>query len=271
MNRVVRVGLQVANVLAATAVVCTTLLLCGGALLVAALSPEAGYNPPTTAVGWMNEIVGSTRELLTTSAVLVVALIVACALTVGTALLRRTGWIAIGGVCGILLALTQVSVTVANSEMDQLARRATAAVGNTTALEPQPLAEPVPEPITVQDARAELTRMLRATLDAAVPPVVDDNGQPIAVERVELRATSCGESGSRLGTAVSLSTGDNAASLTAILAAWDRAGYLPDRAMREDLRYSTTRPLERMSIRDTTTIDGLIHMGIESTCVAAGQ
>lgn len=271
VNRAARVAVRVASVLACTAVVCATLLLCGGALLVAALSPETGYNPPTTAAGWTREIVRSTHELLTTSALLATALIVMCAITVSAALLRRIGWSVIGSVCVILLALTQVGVSFANFEMDKLAGRAVAAVGNTTAIEPQSSAEPEPEPITVQDTRQEMSRLLQATLEVAVAPVVNESGEPIAIEQVDIRATPCGESGSRLGAAVALNTGDNAASLRAILAAWDRAGYLPDRAMQEDLRYSTTLPLERMSIRDTSTTDGLIHMGIESTCATASQ
>ncbi|MDR7183703.1 hypothetical protein J2X85_000726 [Microbacterium trichothecenolyticum] len=40
--------------------------------------------------------------------------------------------------------------------------------------------------------------------------------------------------------------------------------------MQEDIRYSTTLPVERLSIRDKTTIDGLLHLSIQSACAVAG-
>ncbi|WES63955.1 hypothetical protein P0L94_15985 [Microbacter sp. GSS18] len=271
MNRAVRITLQILNVLAAVAAVGVTLALCGGALLFAALTGDTTYNEPTTAAGWIDEIAQSAGNLLTLSAILAVALIVACAVAVGAALLRRTVWIIIGGLCGILLAAAQIGVIYAKTEFDALANRAIAAVGNTVAIEPQPPAEPEPEPITLQDARDEMTRMLEATLNAAVPPVVGENGDPIIIDDIEIRATACDEQGAKLWAALTLTTGDNAGSLASILGAWDRAGYLPDRAMQEDVRYSTTLPLERMSIRDKTTIDGYIHMGIASACAMADR
>lgn len=271
MNRAARITLQTLNALAAIAAVGVTLVLCGGALLFAALTGDTFYNEPRTAAGWIDEIVQSAGNLLSLSAILAAALIVACAAAVGAALLRRTAWIVIGGLCGILLAGAQIGVISAKAEFDALANRAIAAVGATVAIEPQPPAEPEPEPITVRGARVEMTRMLQATLDAAVPPVVDENGDPITIDDVEIRASACDEQGSKLGAALTFSTGDNAGSLAGILGVWDRAGYLPDRAMQEDLRYSTTLPLERMSIRDKTSIDGYIHIEIASTCAAADE
>lgn len=36
--------------------------------------------------------------------------------------------------------------------------------------------------------------------------------------------------------------------------------------MQEDIRHSETLPIEKMSIRDSTSIDGLIRMQITSQC-----
>ncbi|MBB2975792.1 hypothetical protein FHX49_001359 [Microbacterium endophyticum] len=271
MNRALRTSLLTLNVLAGVAVVGATLLLCGGAILFALLNSGTGYSVPTTAAAWIREISRSSSNILFLSTTLAVALIVACAATVAAAMMRRTAWIVTGGVCGILLALTQIGVASTSTEVDALASRAIAAVGNTTAVEPQPGTEAERDSITVSDAYDEMTRMLRATLEAAAPPVVGENGAPLTVDQVEVDAASCGEDGSQLSAALTLSTGDNAASLSAILGAWDRAGYLPDRAMQEDLRYSTTLPLERMSIRDKTTIDGYIHIAITSACAVADR
>ena len=87
-----------------------------------------------------------------------------------------------------------------------------------------------------------------------------------------MAAAPCGEVGARLTVDLTFRTGDNAASLVRILAAWDSAGYMPDRAMQEDFRYSTELPIERMRIRDSTTIDGMLHLKLETACAveAAG-
>jgi len=39
--------------------------------------------------------------------------------------------------------------------------------------------------------------------------------------------------------------------------------------MQVDLRYSTALPIERMSIRDSTSVDGMIHLTLESACAVA--
>ncbi|QKJ19715.1 hypothetical protein [Microbacterium hominis] len=269
MRPATRAALRTGTVVAGVLVIVATILLCGGAFLVVVLGVGTGYGPPSTAAGWIDAVTRSAHTLLHTSATLAVALIIACAITVLAAFLRSTPWIVVGGVCGILLGLTQLGVAAANSEMDALASRAREAVGSATTAEPLPRAEPEPKALTVPEARAELARMVDATLEAAQGPVVSDTGAPIDPDDVEIRSTACGETGARLGATLTLRTSDNSASLARILAVWDRAGYLPDRAMQEDIRYSTTLPLERMSIRDTTTIDGLLRIGIASACAVA--
>ncbi|MBD3941897.1 hypothetical protein IF188_09345 [Microbacterium sp. NEAU-LLC] len=93
----------------------------------------------------------------------------------------------------------------------------------------------------------------------------------IVIDDSLLLTAACNEAGSRLTASLQLATGDNADSLTAILGAWDAAGYLPDRVMQEDIRDSTTLPIERTSIRDRTTIDGLPHLEVMGACSATDQ
>src|SRR5690606_11102060 len=101
----------------------------------------------------------------------------------------------------------------------------------------------------------------------AVGPFRDANGNdvdpatPVAPSRV-----ACSGGGARASLRFEFEAADNATSVARILEAWDSAGYDADRAMHEDIRYSDTLPIERMSIRDTTSIDGLIHMAITSQC-----
>lgn len=62
-------------------------------------------------------------------------------------------------------------------------------------------------------------------------------------------------------------TDDNVTSVAQILGVWDDAGYESDRAMHEDIRYSKTGPVARLTMRDTTSIDGFVRMTITSACI----
>jgi len=124
----------------------------------------------------------------------------------------------------------------------------------------------VPVPPTIVESQQSIQEMAAMSLDAAVGVVKDGNGQAFDLAAVPAMSAACDETGARVTLTLAFQTADNSASLGRILAAWDKAGYLPDRAIQEDIRYSDTRPVETMSIRDKTTIDGLIHMQITSRC-----
>ncbi|PVW02962.1 hypothetical protein DEA06_14405 [Microbacterium sp. Gd 4-13] len=121
-------------------------------------------------------------------------------------------------------------------------------------------------PFAIDEARAGLEEMVVASLAAAVGPVHTATGDPIDPNELAAVQSACGENDARLGIAIEFTTADNAASLAQILQTWDTAGYSSDRAIQEDIRYSDILPIERMSIRDSTTIDGLIHMQITTQC-----
>lgn len=124
--------------------------------------------------------------------------------------------------------------------------------------------------VTLSAARDALTERASATLAAAVAPVRDAAGAAPNAGALSPEETSCDAGGARLALALDLTTGDNAASLDRILAEWDDAGYSRDRAMQEDIRYSDSLPVERLSVRDTTTIDGRLHVRMTTRCVPAG-
>ncbi|MDR7187603.1 hypothetical protein J2Y46_000419 [Microbacterium sp. BE35] len=269
IRRVLRSVGRVFGVVLAVAVVGGTLVLCAGALLVGVLADDTGYREPRTAVEWMQAIDRAASALMFAAGALAVALVVTCVIAVAGAFARRTSWSVIGVVCSGLLALAIVGVGV-SGQVESLVARAVSAVGNAPAVAPIPSPSPAPDPLTVDDARQEMLAMFSTTIDAAAAPVTTADGSPLIVDAAQLQAAPCGEVGSRLALTTELATADNAASLDAILAAWDAAGYLPDRAMQEDIRYSATLPVERLSIGDTTTIDGLLHVSIQSACAVAG-
>ena len=66
------------------------------------------------------------------------------------------------------------------------------------------------------------------------------------------------------GVELVIATDDNAASYAAILDAWSAAGYASDSAMQEYIRSDGA---VRLSARDRTTIDGMLHLGIGGPCV----
>ncbi|MFJ4038764.1 hypothetical protein ACIPVB_11840 [Microbacterium sp. NPDC090007] len=116
---------------------------------------------------------------------------------------------------------------------------------------------PAQEP--ARDTRAEVATMAATALNAAVGPITDAAGAPVAVP-------SAGDlpcDGST-GLALSLATADNAASYAAILAAFDAAGYASDRAIQEDLR---SNGVVLLSARDRSSIDGLLHFSLSAECV----
>lgn len=130
---------------------------------------------------------------------------------------------------------------------------------------PSPTPTP-PAALSLRNAEESLRDMAGRSLVVAVQPVLDASGASIDLDAAQPVSVDCEEGGARLTRSLDFITGDNGRSLEQILALWDGAGYLPDRAMQQDIRYSETLPIERMSIRDTTTIDGLLHLVITTRC-----
>lgn len=109
------------------------------------------------------------------------------------------------------------------------------------------------------DTRERVAAMAALTVDAAEGTAVDATGSPVrppAASELPCDGTT--------GVELVFATDDNAASYAAILGAWSAAGYAPDRAMQEDIRDDGT---VRLSARDRTTIDGMLHLRIGGPCV----
>tara|TARA_Y100000114_G_C11760846_1_gene329589 strand:+ start:1011 stop:1832 length:822 start_codon:yes stop_codon:yes gene_type:complete len=264
-----RVATRAIKALAILTLVIGTIVLCGATVLFVMLSGDIGYDKPVTAAGWLEEIAEAASAKSAAPAILSMTLIVVCVIIAITIWRRSVEWLAAGLVCGVLLSGSLVIVAWGDDNVDRLTEMATSAIGNTPAILPPGGTTPAPDPLTVTQARDETTRMLRATIEASAPPLRTPEDVPVTVHQTPVSAVPCGEAGARLTVDLAFSTGDNAASLTHILAAWDTAGYLPDRAMQVDLRYSTALPIERMSIRDSTSVDGMIHLTLESACAVA--
>jgi hypothetical protein len=123
-------------------------------------------------------------------------------------------------------------------------------------------------PITAESIDEGLRELLTASIDASAGAVLDASGAPIDVSGLTPVIAACADTaGIQKELSIDFRTEDNARSLARILEVWDAAGYDRDRAMQEDIRYSETLPIERMSIRDRSSIDGMLHMTITSACV----
>lgn len=125
-----------------------------------------------------------------------------------------------------------------------------------------------PSPVTMKSIDDDMREIVEDSLAAASGAVVDASGTPIEASTLSLSAAPCAEGpGTRRELQLEFRTDDNTRSIERILAVWDRAGYERDRAMHEDIRYSETLPVARMSIKDTSSVDGLIHLTSTSICV----
>lgn len=138
--------------------------------------------------------------------------------------------------------------------------------------DPTPTPSPAPTPAATSPEQIEdaVRTMIAASFDAAGGEVRDATGIETDAGTLSIPFASCDVPGAeRAEVSLQFATADNARSLTRILEAWDDAGYLPDRAMQSDIRYSETLPIAQMTIRDRTTIDGLLHMTITSACAVS--
>ncbi|MFK3678018.1 hypothetical protein ACI2IP_09805 [Microbacterium sp. NPDC090218] len=149
---------------------------------------------------------------------------------------------------------------------DRTPRCGLTAAGVTTPIPTTPSAEPAP--VTVESIEGDMREIVGASLAASSGAVVDASGAPLEASALSLSSVPCAEGpGSRREVQIAFRTDDNARSLERILAVWDQAGYDSDRAMGEDIRYSESLPVARMSVKDTSSIDGLIHLTSTSVCV----
>lgn len=120
-------------------------------------------------------------------------------------------------------------------------------------------ADEEPSESAPSDTRERVAAMAALTVDTVEGTAVDAAGSPIRVPKAAELACD-----GTTGVDLTFATADNAASYAAILAAWTAAGYASDRAMQEDIRSDGA---VRLSARDRTTIDGMLHLRIGGPCV----
>ncbi len=124
------------------------------------------------------------------------------------------------------------------------------------------------EVLTSASVDDRIRRLLDGSFAATSGTPVDASSAAIDASTAIPSAVPCADgSGMQHHVDLAFRTDDNARSVAQILDVWDDAGYETDRAMQEDIRYSETDPVARMTIRDTTSIDGLVRMTITSACV----
>ncbi len=135
---------------------------------------------------------------------------------------------------------------------------------------PEPSEEIAPtEILTPATVHAEIRRLLDDSFAVTSGTPLDASGARIDVSAATPDSVACADgSGTQYHVDLGFRTDDNARSVARILGVWDEAGYESDRAMQEDIRYSETAPVARMTIRDTTSIDGLVRMTLTSACVS---
>lgn len=256
-----------ARYVAASALIAASVLVCGYLMIVALFVVGSSTSEPNTTEAWVREIAQSAGLIAKGAlwAFIGLGVTVACAL-IGVRL-RKNRWMWVGIACSALFACTLLFVTISGPfRLDHLVERATAAIKNGPAVEPTPPRQTPPPQFTAKYVRSAIQEMAAVSQKAAVAPVTDVNGALVDLAEIVPTAAACEDSGSQVSAQLDFRTGDNAKSLDRILAAWDSAGYAPDRAMQLDIRSSATLPVATMTIRDSTTIDGLIHLHLVGQC-----
>lgn len=131
-----------------------------------------------------------------------------------------------------------------------------------------PPSEPAAAPLDSAAIDEEMRLLLKDSLDAAAGTPVDASGATLDAGSVPSTVEPCIDgAGVQQELVVEFRTDDNAESVARILRLWDGHGYDADRAMQEDIRFSVGDAVERMTIRDRSTIDGLIRMAMTSGCM----
>ena len=246
-------------------------LICLFVAFVVVFGVSTGYSAPDTAAGWAAAIAEAIGVLSFGITVSTIGLILAATVSVTLARTRhRTGRNG-AALCAALFAATLLFAVIGGSaQLRDIAARAEAAAVEVGPI-PVPWADPTPETLTYAQAHSEVSKMVRLSLDAAVGAVVAADGRPVDAGVIIPEMSACGEARTKLSVTLSVRTEDNARSLQRILAAWTAAGYATDRAMQSDIRYSDSLPVESLTIRDSSTIDGLIRLQILSQCLVAGH
>ncbi|WEG09681.1 hypothetical protein PU630_03695 [Microbacterium horticulturae] len=257
-----RIVARVAAVLGYVTVVCVLLAWLFWTLLVVWGRTDTTYVADEPEA-WQRRLAGAGIAVGRVSLIAGVVLVAAVVLAVVAARRDREGWMSLGIVIGLfsLVVLLNAGLTWAS-----FVSRVNAALASFQ--EYGTSTPPRFEPPTRHDARVEIDRMVRESLDAVVDPW-DAEGHRLAIGDVPVTSSPC-HADRYFGDVtqyadLALRTADpNAAS--DILAAWDEAGYDDDRDGQDAVRYSDLLPIKRMTLHDTTATDGFVRLHIESQC-----
>lgn len=250
-----------------------TLIAPAGVWLFLALGVGSWYSPPTTAADWIREISVAAENLVIISSFLAVGVAAAAAMAIVAGFFREIGITVVASVCAAcFLVMLAFVATNGQQQVRDLGAIAISAAGSTPAMAPPPPEpEQSPPPLGTAEARAELVRLARLSLEATVGPAVDAEGAVASADEPVIVSSPCGEIGAVLSMELVFSSTDPAASLASILAAWDAEGYAPDAAMQTSIRYSDTLPVASLHASDRSSIDGMLHLRLTSACAIPGQ
>lgn len=265
MSRAAGLGRAVSAVAAVAAVgagVCAILLV----FLDSVGAVVAGSYGAPTVVASASRAQRSAQALQT--AVLVLGTALAASLLLFAFVRRRSRrWRATSIICGTLFSLALIAelvvVPAAIQQAADDAARLAEGVPVGVVAEPTPSPDPtVPPPLTADAARAEMRSLIERSVAAAGGTPLGVDGAELAASDIPFDAAPCGDTGTRLSAQFSIRADDPDGAVARLLRIWDDAGYAPDRAMQQDIRYSETLPVERLIVRAADPI----RVSVESAC-----
>ncbi|MFT4307114.1 MAG: hypothetical protein QM604_09515 [Microbacterium sp.] len=175
---------------------------------------------------------------------------------------------------GVLAALTavstasdgEVSILIGAFTLPDVAGQDFVCGIDVASAAPQQSASASPTTYDIGEAQASIRSMAAASLAAAAAPVRGADDGVVDVQQLAFVSTARDDNGARAGVTLDFRTADNTDPR-----GLGRCGLCAGPCDPGGLRYSEALPIEKMTIRDTSTIDGLIHMRITSRCSVLTQ
>lgn len=271
------VARRVASGVAIACVLVATLLACGVVLLGSAIAGGFWGTDALTPSSAMDRIAQTTHEHMQMMVGGGILLLIAVSVFVLAALLRNLAW----SLAGVAATLMAAAALIGASALSVHGMNHAAVIAEDTFQRHEEAEEehasdhapgvgdgstPVGGSPSLDDVRAEIRDLLDGMVEVGTAPVVTDGGERFDPSTVEISEAVC-DGGSRLRVRAAVATGDNGASLPRMVDVWTWAGYTDSIAMQKHILASDTLPIERATLHDRTTIDGLIHLTIDSRCV----
>lgn len=284
------------SVLAAAVFLVLVLLSCGYAVFAAGFA-SAGltWDPDdiVTLRQWVMGVLRTSQYAMLSIAVGAIGLVLVATLSAFAAWRRNKFWTSVGATGSAMLVGTLILCsTMGLASVDKVAGDTFDRIGPVRLVGPPPgeehLAESLesdgarPSPVTTRaEAEAEIVRLLRLAAETSAGPILSwdqDTGikSPFNVAHPQILVESCyadpdGEIGAQLSAVLELPGDETGEGKQRVVDAWESVGYgFTDQIRSQSFLAEADRRLRSVSVNDSSTIDSLVRVRLESWCTSDG-